>query len=173
MTKSKSNIFCPNCAAKNKIEQNFCRFCGLNLRETANSLLAQFSSDEKARRFDKLKLIKKLSDVASIGLILVIAAGTLFYLYLVSTKMIFSGERILFGLFLVFMISQFALNQIRRINRTRNKKDETVSPQKKSESLQNKETAKFLEDKPFEPIDNIAENSTRLLFVENKAKKSE
>ncbi|HEX8636896.1 MAG TPA: zinc ribbon domain-containing protein, partial [Pyrinomonadaceae bacterium] len=146
MTKSKSNIFCPNCAAKNKIEQNFCRFCGLDLRETANSLLAQFSTDEKARRFDKLKLIKKLSDLASIGLIFVIATGALFYLYLVSTKMIFSGERILFGLFLVFMISQFALNQIRRINRARSKKDETDLSPTKSENSENKETAKFLED---------------------------
>jgi hypothetical protein len=173
MTKSKSNIFCPNCAAKNKIEQNFCRFCGLDLRDTANSLLAQFSSDEKARRFDKLKLIKKLSDVASIGLIFVIAAGTLFYLYLVSTKMIFSGERILFGLFLVLMISHFALNQIRRINRARYKKDETdLSPQE-SKNLKNKETAKFLEDKPFEPVGRMTENSTRLLFVENNAKKME
>ena len=173
MTKSKSHIFCPNCAAKNKIEQNFCRFCGLNLRETANSLLAQFSSDEKARRFDKLKLIKKLSDFASIGLIFVIAAGALFYLYLVSTKMIFSGERILFGLFLVFMISQFALNQIRRINRARNRKDEADLATKESQSLENKETAKFLEEKPFETVGRVTENSTKLLFVENKTKKME
>lgn len=168
MRKAKSNIFCPNCAASNKIEQNFCRFCGLNLRETADSLLAQFSSEEKAQSFDKLKLIKKLSDVASIGLIFIIAAGTLFYLYLVSTRMVFSGERIFFGLGLIFMISQFGLRQIRRILRARTKKDESVLSPKEFKNL---ETAKLLEEKPFEPAASVTENSTKFLFVENKTKK--
>jgi len=39
------------------------------------------------------------------------------------------------------------------------------------DELKRRETAKLLEDKPFEPAASVAENSTELLFVENKTKK--
>ncbi len=62
MTNPKSNVFCPNCSAKNKIEQNFCRFCGLNLQETTKSLAAQLSSGKSARELKQLQLIKNFTD---------------------------------------------------------------------------------------------------------------
>lgn len=177
MAKSKSNIFCPNCGANNKIEQNFCRFCGLGLKETAKSLVAQLSRDEDARQLKKLKLIKKLTDVASIGLIAVISAGFLFYIYAILAKMVFSGERIFFGLALIFITFQTVMAYLRRINRFRkNDKEAGFAAQNELEKdlekdLEKKETAKLLEEKPFEPIPSVKGNSTELLFAENKTKK--
>ena len=171
MTKSKSNIFCPNCGANNKIEQNFCRFCGLNLRESSKSLTTQLSFDEDARQLKKLKTIKKLTDISSIGLMTVISVGFLFYLYAVLTKMVFSGEKVFFGLFLIFMVFQSVMTYIRRINRFRYKEDTTNFPAQNK--LKNAETIKLAEEKPFESMASAAKNSTELLFVENKIKKME
>jgi hypothetical protein len=170
MTNPKSDIFCPNCSAKNKIEQNFCRFCGFNLQDTTKSLIAQLSIDKTARQFNQLKLIKKLTDSASVGLVVIVSTGILFYLYAVLTQMVFSGKRVLLGLFLIYMVFQFFGRFIRRILRNRIIEDgaETDSPPKE---LEEKETAKLLEEKPFARAAGLKENSTELLFAENKTRK--
>ena len=171
MAKFKSNLFCPNCAANNKIEQNFCRYCGLNLREISKSLLTQCSTDESANQFKRLKLMKKLTDISSIGLIIVVAAGILFYLYLILTKMVFSGERVVIGLVLIFMIFEFVMRHLRRMKNARQKEDK-VDFELPKESKK-RETAKFLVEKPFEPAASLTESSTQLLFAENRTKKME
>ncbi|HEX8367032.1 MAG TPA: zinc ribbon domain-containing protein [Pyrinomonadaceae bacterium] len=170
MTNPKSDVFCPNCSAKNKIEQNFCRFCGFNLQETTKSLVAQRSIDKNARQFNQLKLIKRLTDAASVGLLIIVSTGISFYLYAILTKMVFSGKRVLLGLFLISMIFQFFGRFIRRILRNRIIEDgaKTNPPPNESEA---KETAKLLVDKPFAPVGGVTENSTELLFAENKTRK--
>ncbi|HEX8248064.1 MAG TPA: zinc ribbon domain-containing protein [Pyrinomonadaceae bacterium] len=170
MTNPKSEVFCPNCSAKNKIEQNFCRFCGFNLQETTKSLAAQLSINKTARQFNQLKLIKRLTDFASVGLVIIVSTGILLYLYAVLTNMIFSGKRVLLGLFLIYMAFQFFGRFIRRILRNRIIEDgaNNNSPPNEPEE---KETAKLLEQKPFTPVGGVSENSTELLFAENKTRK--
>ena len=63
MANLKSNVFCPNCGAKNTIEQNFCRFCGLNLQETTKSLVAQVTFGKNANELKQLRLIKKFTEL--------------------------------------------------------------------------------------------------------------
>src|SRR3712207_959956 len=94
MKSAKSNIFCPNCGAGNAIEYNFCRFCGLNLQETAQSLVTQLASGQNAGQLKKLEWIKKLSDFVSLGLTIIIATGILVYLYSIFYKTSFSGAKI-------------------------------------------------------------------------------
>lgn len=166
MTNPKSNVFCPNCGAKNKIEQNFCRFCGLNLQETAKSLAAQLSFGKNARELKQLQLIKKFTDYGSIGLTIIASIAIAFYAYVVVTKMVFSGKRVLLGLFLLSMVFQFVMRHIRRIKRNKireNNEEVNLTAQK--------ETAKLLEEKPFAPAHGVTENSTELLFSQNKTKK--
>jgi hypothetical protein len=168
---AKSDVFCPNCSAKNKIEQNFCRFCGFNLQETKKSLAAQLSVDKTARNFNQLKLIKRLTDFASIGLIIIVSTGAILFVYAILNHMVFSGRRVLLGLFLIYMIFQFVIRQIRRITRRKILADEAKTSPLKSES-ETKETAKLLEEKSFMPAAaSVTENSTELLFAENKTKK--
>ncbi|HEX8399918.1 MAG TPA: hypothetical protein VF644_20980 [Pyrinomonadaceae bacterium] len=40
-----------------------------------------------------------------------------------------------------------------------------------SELTDKKDTGKLLEEKPFEPVQSVTENSTELLSVENKTQK--
>ena len=172
MTNPKSDVFCPNCSAKNKIEQNFCRFCGFNLQDTTKSLVRQLSVDKNARQFSQLKLIKRLTDFASVGLVFIVSTGIIFYIYAVLTKLVFSGKRVLLGLFLLSMIFQFVMRYIRRIKRDKIVADEAKTSPLASEP-EERETAKLLEEKPFAPIPSITENTTGLLYAEQKTKKFE
>ncbi|MDQ3799775.1 MAG: zinc ribbon domain-containing protein [Acidobacteriota bacterium] len=181
MTNPKSDVFCPNCSAKNKIEQNFCRFCGFNLQETSRSLVRQLAVDRNARRFNQLKLIKRLTDFASVGLVFIVSTGLIFYLYAVLTNMIFSGKRVLLGLMLILMIFQFAGRFYRRMIRGRIGRDEAKTNRLADGEPEAKETAKLLEEKSFTPTvaaataaagrASVTENSTELLFAENKTTK--
>jgi hypothetical protein len=166
MATPKSNVFCPNCSAKNKIEQNFCRFCGLNLQETTRSLTAQLSTGKNARELRQMQLIKKITDYGSVALTIVVSMAFAFYAYVVATKLIFTGKRVLLGLFLISISFQFVMRQIRRIKRNKIKENNSEA------SLPSqRETAKLIEEKPFAPAASIAENSTELLFAENKTRK--
>lgn len=166
MTNAKSNVFCPNCSAKNKIEQNFCRFCGLNLQETTKSLVAQVEFGKNARELKQLQLIKKLTDYGSIALAIIVSIALALYVYAVLTKMIFSGERILLGLLLLSMVYQFVMRHLRRFKRSivKENNDELNLSSKR-------DAAKLIEEKPFAPVSSITENATELLFVENKTTK--
>jgi Na+-transporting methylmalonyl-CoA/oxaloacetate decarboxylase gamma subunit len=177
MTNPKSDVFCPNCSAKNKIEQNFCRFCGFNLQETTQSLIAQLAVDKNARRFNKLKLIKRLTDFAGVGLVFIVSTGIIFYLYAVLTNMIFSGKRVLLGLMLILMVFRFAGRFYRRMIRGRITADEAKTNRLAAVEPEAKETAKLLEEKSFMPAAavraSVTENTTGLLYAEQKTKKFE
>ena len=166
-------MFCPNCGTNNSIEQNFCRFCGLEFQQIADSLASQLASGSKERQFRKLELIKKLSDLSLAGLVISATIGISVYIYTVLTKMVFSGERVFFGLILIFMVLQTVLSYVRRSN-TVGYWEEVVKPNAlRQKALEKAETAKLSEDKPFEPITSATANSTKLLFVENKTTKLE
>lgn len=166
MQNPKFNVFCPNCSAKNKIEQNFCRFCGLNLQETTKSLVAQVEFGKNARELKQLQLIKKLTDYGSGALTVIVSIALAFYVYAVLTKMIFSGERIFLGLVLLSMVYQFVMRHIRRLKRSKVKE---INDELNLQSQ--RDTAKLIEEKPFAPVASITENATELLLVENKTTK--
>ncbi len=166
MTNPKSNVFCPNCSAKNTIEQNFCRFCGLNLQETTKSLVAQVTFGKNASELKQLQLIKKFTDCGSNILVILVSIAIVFYVYVILTKMVFSGERVLIGLVLLSMIYQFVMRRIRRIKRNK------VKENNEEANLSSPgETAKLLEEKIFAPAASVTENSTELLYIENKTRK--
>jgi len=171
MTNSKSNIFCPNCGANNNIEQNFCRFCSLNLQETTTSLTAQLTLGTNAGQLKKLELIKKISDFSSIGLTVIIAAGILIYLYSILAGTSFNGWKLFFGIGLPFLFLEMATQYLRRKNTTGYWEELNKTNSLKQNGVHNRETAKLLEEKPFAPVGSMTEDSTRLLFVENKTKK--
>lgn len=173
MINSKSNVFCPNCGANNNIEHNFCRFCSLHLQETTASLTAQLSSGKNAGQLKKLEWIKKLSDLSSSGLIFSAVPAILIYFYAVFTGTPYAGVKVFYVLVVIFLVLESVMFYLRRTN-TLGYADEM---ERKSALTQNKfekrETAKLLEEKPFVPAMSVTENSTELLFVENKTNKLE
>lgn len=169
MENPKSHIFCPNCSSKNDIEQNFCRYCGLSLKDIAKSLAAQLSFNKDAAQLKQLKRLKKLEDYTAIGFTAATLAGITIFIYAVYTKMIFPGLRVFPAVVIAFMIFNFVTRQIRHLKRRRiSQNDESKI---KGDSLSAKETAKLIEEKPFTPAISVIENSTELLFTENKTNK--
>lgn len=160
-------MFCPNCGSKNLIEQNFCRYCGLSLGETAKSLEKQLAFDEKAEQLKKLQRNKKINDFTSIALLVLFATVTFILIYFILTKAVFSGEKVFGGLIVIFFILEFASKMLKKWTNKRKREVEELT----QKEFGQKETTKLIEEKPFEPIQSVTENSTELLFVENKTKK--
>ncbi len=69
-------MFCPQCSAENKIEQKFCRQCGLPLRGVRLALEGRLSSgvDLLKKDFDSLA-----GGVATLGIFVVIALISWFF----------------------------------------------------------------------------------------------
>lgn len=57
-------MFCPNCGASNNKKQNYCRFCGLNLQDTAKSLISQIVFGEDSNLAKSLSSVKRHIDLA-------------------------------------------------------------------------------------------------------------
>ena len=168
-------MFCPNCGANNSTEQNFCRSCGLNLEKTAGSLLQQLPNAESANLLKQTKLLEKLGNVAFIGFASVFLVGISMLIFVVFNKMVLSGENVLFGLFLIsfiiFAILSLAYVFFNETLKEKKAKRNTVLNRESEMELEKRDTAKLLEEKYFEPVPSVVEDSTELLLVENKTRK--
>ena len=169
MKKPKSHIFCPNCSSKNDIEQNYCRFCGLDLTEASESLTAQLAFKKNARQLKRLQVIKKLNEIALTGLIITVMCAIGVLLHALVNQVLFPGWKVLPVIMIAFTIFDFVTRQMRRRGwRKISRENESA----KVDLATGKETAKLLEEKPFAPAASVAmENSTELLFTENQTKK--
>ena len=165
-------MFCPNCGANNSTEQKFCRSCGLNLEKTAESMLEQIPSAESAELLKRQKNLEKFGNIVFGGFGVVILTAISAMIYFVFTKMILSGENIFAGILLIafLVFAGLSLTYV-AFNEDLKERKQKANPTLKNELTKKQDTAKLLEEKPFEPIPSITENSTDLLFVENKTKK--
>lgn len=167
-------MFCPNCGANNSTEQKFCRSCGLNLEKTAESLLEQIPSAESTRLLQRERNIEKLGNFAFTGFGLVLLAGVGAIIYFVITKMILTGASILGGIiliaFLIFAVLMLAYVVFREDLKEQKQK---LNPAFNKEPAKTGDPAELLENKPFEPVPTVTENTTDLLYTEQKTRKFE
>jgi hypothetical protein len=165
-------MFCPNCAAENRSEQNYCRSCGLNLNPITQAVLEQAPSNEYARLHRRKELFEKL------GTFSLSIAGIIAFSFLIVLaayyKMILLGPEVLFWSGFAALISFLLLSifffiypklfmKFERLNLDRRQTDrsEIAVP-----------TAKLIEDRPFEPIPTVTEDSTDLLLTPEKRRHS-
>jgi len=168
-------MFCPNCGANNTTEQNFCRSCGLNLEDTAKSLLMQIPSAESANLLKYERNVERFGNFALGGLGVALAGGVGFGIWHLVTKFIVTGTNIYMAVLLCTFIL-FAFLSLIFVILNESLKEKKAKPKfaESERELENKKvTAKLLEDKPFEPVPSVVENSTELLLVENKTRKFE
>ncbi len=164
-------MFCPNCGADNQIEQNFCRSCGLNLEDSARSLIAQIPTAETERLKTREKWLENFGAFAWYGFGTVLLLGICGIIYAIVNSMILTGKNVWVGLLLVFFVIFAALLEIYIfINEDLKSTKEKYKWQPPHEIAAPKTTGKLLEEKPFEPIPSVTENSTKLLHVENQTK---
>ena len=161
-------MFCPNCGANNSKKQNYCRFCGLNLQDTAKSLMNQIVFGEDSKSLKRLSSVKWVVDFTSTALIGMLIVGIAAYLFFFDPKFGKDLIKISLGIFFLLKTIQEIIGYFQRRARSENKRFE---PEKAAEQFESKETAKLLEEKPFEPVPSVVENSTELFPVENKTRK--
>jgi hypothetical protein len=160
-------MFCPNCGANNNKRQNYCRFCGLNLQESAKSLMNQIVFGEDSKSLKKLSSIKRVVDFTSTALIGMLVVGIAAYLFFFDPKFGKDLIKISLGVFFLLKTIQEIIGYFQRQARSENKRFEPNVV----ERFESKETAKLLEEKPFEPVPSVIENSTELFPAENKTRK--
>lgn len=86
-------------------EQKFCRSCGLNLEQTARSLLDQVPSAESAGLLRKQRALEKFGNVAFTGFVAAVTIAVIGLIYTVFVKMVLTGASPLVGIvFMALMI---------------------------------------------------------------------
>lgn len=167
-------MFCPNCGANNSTEQKFCRSCGLNLEKSAESLLEQIPSAESAGLLKRQRNLEKFGNIVFTGFGLVLLTAICSIIYLIFTKVILSGNSVFGGILLIaFMIfATLALTYV-VLNEDLKERKQKANPTLENELSEKKETGKLLEEKPFEPAASVIENTTDLLYAEQKTRKFE
>jgi hypothetical protein len=164
------NMFCPNCGANNNRKQNYCRFCGLNLQDTAKSLTTQIVFGEDSNLLKTLSSVRRVSDFAStalVGVLIVCAIAFLFFEPNFSKDLM----KISLGIFFLLKIIQDIIGYFQRKERSKTKTNKFE--QNTVEQFESKETVRLLEEKAFEPVPSVIENSTELFPIENKTRKFE
>ena len=158
-------MFCPNCGANNHKGQNYCRFCGLNLRDAARSLTTQLAFGEDSKLLKTLSSVRRVGDFASATLVGVIIVGVV--------ASLFSGQgfgqnllKVGLGVFFLLKLIQEAVGYYQR--RERGKAGASRFEQPRIEEPGAGVTNRLLEERPREAIPSVLENSTELLPTSNK-----
>lgn len=159
-------MFCPNCAAPISNEQKFCRSCGLALEEISKAIAKQMPATPANAALQRRKdLFEKL------GIVMLSICGLAIFgalIYATVYKAIFLQGKITSGLIalavigtlLCGLLAVFFFNYANSLKTSQNSRH---SPQ--PTEIDNKNTAKLLEEKPFEPA-SVTERTTDLLFAE-------
>lgn len=163
-------MFCPNCGSENNNEQNFCRLCGLKLVAISQAVAEQTPTKEYAELRKRKEFFEKLG-VFSFSVSGIIGLSLIFT-KVIQYKIILFGETALlwsaFTALVVFgLLSVFFFNYP-KLFMNFEKLNPHLPPSEKKQISQ--PTKKLIEDKPFEPVGSVTENTTELLAVENKTK---
>ena len=165
-------MFCPNCGANNSTEQKFCRACGLNLEQTALSLLEQIPSAESAKLLKREKNLEKFGNIAFGGFGVVLLTAIIAIIYLIITKVILTGNSVFGGIVLIaFMVFAALTLTYVALNEDLKERKQKASPALKNQLSEKPEMAKLLEDRPFEPVPTVTEGTTELLYNKTETKK--
>ena len=162
-------MFCPNCGAKNLVDQNYCRGCGLKLNAIAEAVADQFPSREYAdlmrwrERFEKLGVFS-LSIAGIIGLALLLFKAA-------EYKLVLLGPEILYGsaigaLIGFLLLSVIFFNYPKFFLKAKNRR--IVDNERPDVA-----TGKLIVDRTFEPIPTVTESTTDLLPVNRPRRKAE
>lgn len=164
-------MFCPNCGANNSTEQKFCRSCGLNLEQTALSLLEQVPSAESAAILKKERALEKFGNIAFTGLGAAILLGVIGLLYVILTKMVLAGSNPLAGALLMVVIVFAALALVYVfMNESLKERKSKLSPELLKELEDKRTTGNLLREGDFEPVPSVTERTTDLLYSGKKNK---
>lgn len=164
-------MFCPNCGKEDQADQKFCRSCGLKL-DAISQVVADLLPSEtyaalqkRKRIFEKLGLVS-LSISGIIGLMLILFAVALYKLILFGPEAMFLASAIAM---VVFLLLALILLSYPKLFMQFQAQDRQLDPVDESPSIQT--TGKLLEEKFFEPVPSVTEDSTDLLQKRDAARR--
>ena len=161
-------MFCPACGSKNTSDQRFCRKCGMNLESTVDALRDWTPTQSKGLQRQERRL-EKFGQIAfgGFGIVLVVAVAGL--IYTIVTKMVLVGDQPFVGLLLIaFMVfAVLALGYV-VFNEDLKEKRKKVGRPLPNELDSPAVTGRLLEEKEFEPVPTVTENTTNLLPVNER-----
>ena len=157
-------MFCPNCAAQQSGEQNFCRSCGLELVEVTRAMELHGPSRERAAMEQRRERIERLgylslsvAGVIAVSLILGIAG---YY------KLVLLGPDVLLlsamGALVGFVLLAVAALGYSKFFLTPARAGESLS-EPADTPLTAAATNRLIADTPVNPIPSVTEHSTELL----------
>jgi len=162
-------MFCPNCG-KETNEQKFCRDCGIKVEKIFKVLVEEIQEREKSSIEKRNDLFRKLGFI-SLSLLFGLIFSYIFYLAVYYKFLIFGKEAMgAIGLIVMILLGILALVFFNLPNFfDRKEVSEQFSNDKEIEKA--RITEKLLSEGNFESVSSVTENSTELLFAENKTRK--
>jgi hypothetical protein len=170
-------MFCPNCGSTNSTDQKFCRSCGLNLRESADSLLSQIPEAAFAELKRQERRLERFGSIAFTGLGVVLLLGILLVIYSILQKMVFSGENPVGGILLIAFVIFATLSLAYVVfNESLKEKREKLNPRLESKPAVTaglRMPAQLADGAEFEPAPTVTEDTTELLAEPRPKPRSE
>ena len=156
-------MFCPNCGKENQADQKFCRSCGLKLDAVLQVVAELLPSEESAALQKRKRILEKLGFVSLsiaglIGLMSLIFAAALYKLVLFGPEFMFWVSAI--ALFVFLMAAAVLIGYSKLFMRVEKADPQLAAP---DESPSGQTTGKLLEDRFFEPVPSVTEDTTNLL----------
>ena len=156
-------MFCPNCGKENAAEQSYCRACGLKLDGIALVVAEILPSEENAALLRRKRILEKLGKGALslaglIALMSFIFATALYKLIVFGPEVLFWASAIALA---VFAMLGAGLIGYSKLFLRRGTTDGQARPTHGETSTQT--TGKLIEDRPFERVPSVIENTTDLL----------
>lgn len=166
-------MYCPNCGAKNSVEQKFCRSCGMNLESTVVSFREQYGDENNALIGKTDRIFNALGKFGFAGFVTLAVLGFIWLIYTIITKMVIGGSDPGFGIFFAGFLT-FAAICLTWVIFNEIKKDKEKEKPRNADLInelntaQAVDTGKLLADPIFTPIPSVTEDTTGLLPVENE-----
>jgi hypothetical protein len=144
----------------------------MNLEHAAQSLLEQFPSGGRADLARREARIEKFGQMAFNGFLVVLVMAVLGMLYAILSRFVFSGDNPLVGIlmmaFIIFAMLTFGYVVFREDLKERRKK--ATPGESKSEFAPPPVTAPLIEEREFEPIPAVTEDTTDLFPTRPRVK---
>ena len=158
-------MYCPNCGAKNSIEQNFCRACGLSLEKTALSLSEQLP----AKVDQSVQAQKERLEKLGVAALSVFGLGVLSLLvYGIGIKLIDKGVLGILATLGVLIMLVCGLGSVILFARAKELEEKSSKRRQPSLSSGRETTKELLSEGHFEPVPTVTERTTELLTVDKR-----